>query len=489
MGCRNHPQVLETRICPGCNSHWCDSCPRRLQGREVCPDCGRQLQSYVVVRSLTDSIADAVGRVLSIEAVITAAMIAVPNALVGFGWIWGTLYSALLVSYYFMVIGHVGDGRGGLPGPADSTFDIHETIRFAWRGMIVNFVGFLPLIIWLIHGAFSDPAPFHGEFALDPDDGSVVSHGPERALATVLGLLAIGQLYMPAVILAVTVTNSTWAALYPVAWFQIMSRAPGRYFRFAIVWIGSVGVGVGVWVVTSLLLPPTLVGNYGEGFFWCMFSIVQAALIGNYLRENGSAFGWETFPPVASVPIAAAAPAPQVDARPRTPSAAPAAGDMRYAPTRARRQSRMPSSIPLDGPIDDKLGSSREAINYAVSSLELAEPGIEAIREDGTRLVIQWNHVVGLVARRLPPTAGDDVIALDVVSVPGATVRVVPWTRIIGAEIAGSPQVRARRLIELVLGRCPGAKLDGGTRGFVDGQSALQIPDAETMAEHDRRLA
>ena len=93
------------------------------------------------------------------------------------------------------------------------------------------------------------------------------------------------------------------------------------------------------------------------------------------------------------------------------------------------------------------------------------------------------------MARRLPPEYGAASF-VDLVSTPGSTLRMLPWTRVGGDRVTGEGEELARALVELVMACCPEAKLDAATRTFLaDHQSALQLPDLDTLAAHDQRLA
>lgn len=231
-----------------------------------------------------------------------------------------------------------------------------------------------------------------------------------------------------------------------------------------------------------------------------------------------------------------AAPAPPA-AEP--PPSEPEGSDMRYGtPNRPRRQSRMPSSIPLDdepaprprtpssipldgepaptstraageiveidrrprnatGQIDSLVHGSAALvapppIQYVVTTIQLSAEGFDATREHGERCRVAWGDVVGIVARRLPPeTPYGGIAVVDVISTPGATVRITPATRVVGASLRGvSPEDDARTFAKLALQRSPDARLDAATRTFLEGKTPLaEIPDVATLAEHDRRLA
>lgn len=132
----------------------------------------------------------------------------------------------------------------------------------------------------------------------------------------------------------------------------------------------------------------------------------------------------------------------------------------------------------------------RGKLRFAALTAELTRGGIDARREDKSSLLIMWRDVVGVVARRLPP-AYDGATFIDLVSLAGSTLRILPWTRLSGDPIEGEDAARARALVKLVIARCPACKVDPATRKFTDGvlPEAAQLPDLETLATHDKRLA
>jgi hypothetical protein len=136
-------------------------------------------------------------------------------------------------------------------------------------------------------------------------------------------------------------------------------------------------------------------------------------------------------------------------------------------------------------PIPDHL---RNRLRYVAITVEMTGGGIDARREDGTSRLVLWRDVVGLVARRLPP-AYDGITFVDIVSTAGSTLRLVPWTRLTGDPVDGEGDERPRGVIEHILARCPGAKLDPATRQFLETGVAAQLRDVETLQAHDARLA
>ncbi len=133
----------------------------------------------------------------------------------------------------------------------------------------------------------------------------------------------------------------------------------------------------------------------------------------------------------------------------------------------------------------------RGKLSFAVVTAEISYAGLEARREDGVVKTIAWREVVGAVARRLPPDPPyEGATFVDVVSTAGSTLRVLPWTRLTGEALAGTGEVRARALVQLIVARCPESQLDPLTRKFADdAKPAAQLPDAATLAAHDERLA
>lgn len=130
-------------------------------------------------------------------------------------------------------------------------------------------------------------------------------------------------------------------------------------------------------------------------------------------------------------------------------------------------------------------------LRYTTLTANISHVGIDARREDGFARVVMWPDVVGIVARRLPAASPyEGVTFIDLVSSAGATLRILPWTQLTGDAITGDGVERARSLCQLVAARCRGAKLDPATRTFIGSHGqAAQLPDEETLAAHDKRLA
>lgn len=176
--------------------------------------------------------------------------------------------------------------------------------------------------------------------------------------------------------------------------------------------------------------------------------------------------------------------------RKRTQSAGPISADqIPVAPESGlviRKKS--PSSAPLEAAAPPLLYGK---LQYAVAAASISSAGITAEREDGTTRVVDWDAIVGIIARRLPQEAPyEGATFVDLVSTAGATLRILPWTRVSGAPLYGEGEERARAFVQLVAARCLDAKLDSWTKVFSDGAGrAAQLPSAKTLDAHDARLA
>jgi len=144
---------------------------------------------------------------------------------------------------------------------------------------------------------------------------------------------------------------------------------------------------------------------------------------------------------------------------------------------------------PATGPVPTMPERLRKQLHYTTLSAEVTRAGIDARREDGSLLLVLWRDVVGVVARRLPPEH-EGATFVDLVSTAGSTLRILPWTRLTGDLVPGTGgDDRARAVVALVVASCPAVKLDARTQAFVDGGQAAQLPDLDTLAAHDARLA
>ena len=132
-------------------------------------------------------------------------------------------------------------------------------------------------------------------------------------------------------------------------------------------------------------------------------------------------------------------------------------------------------------------------LRYATLTATFTAAGIEAEREDGSTCSVAWADVVGVVARRLPAeNPYDSLTFVDLVSLAGATLRILPWTNVGGElslPIEADAAERARAFVQLIAARCPSARLDSATRTFLGGRGHAAQLTTELLAQHDDRLA
>ncbi|MDB4962664.1 MAG: hypothetical protein JWP01_2663 [Myxococcales bacterium] len=159
-----------------------------------------------------------------------------------------------------------------------------------------------------------------------------------------------------------------------------------------------------------------------------------------------------------------------------------------YVPIKVERPVTPATEQVVTGPLPTMPDHLRKKLSYMTVTAEITRAGIDARREDGTSMLVLWRDVVGVVARRLPPEH-DGATFVDIVSMPGTTLRVMAWTRLTGEPLVGADDARARALVTLVISHCPTIKVDPKTRQFVDGELAAQLPDVATLGAHDARLA
>ena len=110
---------------------------------------------------------------------------------------------------------------------------------------------------------------------------------------TVLALLIVGQLYMPAIVLSIAVTNTAWSAIWIPTWIRVVARAPGPYVRFVGMWIVSIAIALGISMMTAGMGDRSWITDSIVAFVWTLFWIFQASLVGEYIRSNAEAFGWD----------------------------------------------------------------------------------------------------------------------------------------------------------------------------------------------------
>lgn len=277
MVCGSHPRATATRQCTRCRRLWCQLCVKQLTVRgkllELCARCNAPLADPTdAAPAPPPDYAELVRRPFSVDGLITAAAIALPMALgfvPGFGDLLKLAGYAALVAYYFQTIAFVGEGGDGLPGPSDVGDTAVQMLRTVLKGWLCIIVGTAPYLLWHFLGHDAGGAP------------------------VALALLVAGMTYLPAVLIAVVLTGSTLGALYPIAWVQIIARAPSSYARLVGIFALSIVAFAGATLVVTLaagFIP--LVGSWIVGTIENLLLFAQAALVGGFLRRHAHDFGY-----------------------------------------------------------------------------------------------------------------------------------------------------------------------------------------------------
>jgi hypothetical protein len=271
--CARHPGVAALQQCATCRRTWCNGCMLRVtldhHTSLGCPMCKTPLGPIdrTSIARATPPLLDLLARPLRLEPLLTTFAIAVPVALSflpGVGDYLAILGFAAAVAYYFQIIDHIGRGEPGMPEPMHVIEDPRDIFWLSLRGILCIAVGAAPFLVVYF-----------------------------RAHEISLLWLAVGQLYMPAVLLAIVITGSTAAALWPIAWIQIASRAPLEYFFLVVLYLASI-VGAFfahgmVEVFARIPFAGTLLGLLLERLLW----FTQAALVGGFLARNAEKLGWD----------------------------------------------------------------------------------------------------------------------------------------------------------------------------------------------------
>jgi hypothetical protein len=230
-----------------------------------------------------NKVIDAIRHVYGMEGLTTAGAFAIAFALSRWMPIFVLFYISALVGYYVAIVRHVGNGHADLPGPSDAVDSWTETVAGALQGVLCLAVGLLPVLLWL-----------------------VATHDLPSPLGIAI-LVVIGQLYMPAALLAMTLSNRALAVIWPPAWIVVIARAPRRYAEFAGLWLLSVAIGGILYFATAWLVDGQMslaitneapLQTFGLGalvaaFVWNLFLFGQAVLVGMFLRENQAELGFE----------------------------------------------------------------------------------------------------------------------------------------------------------------------------------------------------
>lgn len=208
-------------------------------------------------------------RALSREGLLTALALGVFYGTLNWLFVIPIIYLGSLVSYYFVTVHHVGAGGEGLPSGGEAIQNWGEIRSFAFGGLFCVALALAPLIAV----AYVTPEPLDARM--------------------VWTLLLVAQIYMPAVVLSIALTNTAWAAIWPPTWIRVVSRAPGPYVRFLGMWIVTLAIGIGIAMAVASLGEQSWIVDSIAASVWTLFWILHASIVGEYIRSNAEAFGWE----------------------------------------------------------------------------------------------------------------------------------------------------------------------------------------------------
>ena len=242
----------------------------------VCKTCGRATGDVI-----SEGAGDLWAKLRSPECVLPAVALGVIGALIevlssgntalAMGWsfviVW-VIYASCVFGTFFGIVAHIGAGRPGMPHAIDLE-DLPAMFGRMGRGVVCFGIGAAPAIAWVI-----------------------VKGGDD---VTMVGLLLVaGQLYVPAVLVSVTVNDHTGNALWPPSWVQTVARAPVAYARFAALWVVTVFVGGAIVAALESVLVDAVpvAGEMAAATLGLLFFYAQAILVGQFLRKNAAALGW-----------------------------------------------------------------------------------------------------------------------------------------------------------------------------------------------------
>jgi len=170
------------------------------------------------------------------------------------------IYSSALSAYYFQSIEHVGRGAPGLPFASAPSTRWELALAFA-RGLVGFGVGYGPALV--------------GVFLLRDN------------WALLLLLLLFGICITPAVILSIVLTGHTRNGLWPLAWWAVAKHDLRAYGKL----VGQFVLSCVAAVLFLLLVSFTigyipLIGAYFSGVAITVGALVQASLVGHWVRQN-----------------------------------------------------------------------------------------------------------------------------------------------------------------------------------------------------------
>lgn len=173
--CTRHPQAEAEWICHSCSVSWCPSCavPKKLPGGEVwtCPQCERPVARREKKKDIVPwwtelgkVFAYPVGGLRWIAILVLCGvwfMQFLSSGAAFYGAAAGWILSFGILSWYLLVIRHVGEGREGMPDSGNVENWMSELFVPGLKAAVVTFVAFLPLLLYSLFIV----GPAMGEYA------------------------------------------------------------------------------------------------------------------------------------------------------------------------------------------------------------------------------------------------------------------------------------------------------------------------------------
>lgn len=280
--CDRHPSAMRPAdgrpapfyACPKCATTNCEGCVRSVPAGTrpllLCTTCGEPVRPLAPEGE--GDLREILTRPFSRDGLLTAAAFTAPHLLSGLrlvGILFFMIYLAALSAYFFRVVDHVGQARSGLPFSEEDVMDRWEMGGAFVRGALVLGVVSAPLYLARRSG--------------------VEWLGP-LSLAWTIAVL-------PAAALAVAVSRSSWAALWPPLWARVIALAPGPYLALVglMVVLGAVTFAAffgALMTVASV----TFVGSFTLAFVVNLGVMMQACALGAYLSKHATVLGYGEAP-------------------------------------------------------------------------------------------------------------------------------------------------------------------------------------------------
>jgi hypothetical protein len=274
--CANHADREAVLVCVRCTGWFCAECAKPIasyqagarEGPKSCVKCDGVLKTFVKPL-VPDSKRELAARVLSRDGTVMVALLSLPTLFSHLGGVFAILFTLIwlgvLGGYCLQVIDHVAAGARGLPFSPE-VIGWGEVVAKASRGLLLFAIAFGPAL---------------GASAVAPDERLF-------QLAALLGGAAIA----PASLLAGVITRNGLNQLWPVAWAQVIARAP-RAYASLLPWIyGSLALWAAATLSSAWLFEPVAP-------IWSMLSpllhtaaaLWLACLFGGFMQREADSYG------------------------------------------------------------------------------------------------------------------------------------------------------------------------------------------------------